>query len=293
MSIIFKSMISKIILQLSFLPQTLKLIWTANRTLSLFWAILLIFQGFVPVAVVYLTRILVDSLVAVVGTGASWENIKPVFLQASLMGGLLSLTHILQIAMTWVRTAQAEQTGDYISSLIHAKSVSFDLSFYEIPDCLDRLHQVSNDLKNRPLTLLENLGGLIQSGITVLSMGALLIPYGVWLPFVLIGSTLPAFYVLLRTNRRFHIWWKQSTTNRRWVDYYDSVLTEDVFAAELRLFEFGPYIQKAYHDLRSVLRKEKLDLIKKQGFSRLWASVFGLLISSGALAWMVWRAFQD
>ena len=131
------------------------------------------------------------------------------------MGGLLALTNILQSIMIWVRTAQSERIADYLSELIHGKLISIDVSFYEMPEYLDRLHQVNNDLKSRALTLLENVGGLIQSGITLLAMGAILLPYGAWLPFLLVGSTLPAFYVLLRTNRQFHSWWVQSTTNRR------------------------------------------------------------------------------
>ncbi len=288
----FKARLREFVSQLSFFPQTLVLIWAANRKLTLFWGMLLVIQGLVPAGTVYLTRLLVDSLAAAVGAGVSTYNLRPVVFQATLMGGLLALTTMLQSIMTWVRTAQSERTADYLSELIHGKLISIDLSFYENPEYLDRLHQVNNDLKSRPLTLLENVGGLIQSGITLLAMGAILLPYGPWLPFLLVGSTLPAFYVLLRTNRQFHSWWVQSTTSRRWVDYYDSVLTEDVFAQELRLFEFGPYFQKAYQHLRSTLRKERLNLIKKQGFARLWASVFGLLISGGAMAWMVWRAFK-
>ena len=277
--------------QLTYFPQTLGLIWAANRQLTIVWGILLIIQGLLPAGAVWLTRLLVDGLSAAIGTGVSVENMRPVVYLAFLMGGIIALTSVLQSVMTWVRTAQSEQTADHLSELIHQQMIRIDLAFYERPEYLDRLHQVSNDMKNRPLALLENMGGLIQSGITLLAMGAILMPYGIWLPFILLGSTLPAFYVLLRTNRKFHAWWVHSTTDRRWVDYYDSVLTEDVFAAELRLFEFGPTFKRAYQHLRSNLRKDKLDLMKKQGLARLWASLLGLIVSGGTMAWMVWRAF--
>lgn len=277
--------------QLSYFPQTLTLIWSANRRLTLAWGMLLVIQGLIPVGIVLLTRLLVDSLSTAIGAGVSIDNMRPVIVQASLMGAALALTNILQGVMTWVRTAQSEKTADYLSALIHGKLISIDLSFYEMPEALDRLHQVSYDLKHRPLMLLENIGGLIQSSITLLAMGAILLPYGTWLPLLLVGSTLPAFFVILRTNRKFHSWWLKSTTDYRWTNYYDSVLSEDTFAAELRLFGLGPHFKQAYQHLRSVLRNEKLDLIKKQGFARLWASIFGLFVSGGAMTWMVWRAF--
>ena len=287
----YNEKLREFISQLSYFPQTLALIWSANRRLTLVWAMLLVIQGLIPAGTVWLTRLLVNSLSAAIGAGVSIDNMRPVLVQASLMGATLALTNILQGIMTWVRTAQSEKTADYLSELIHGKLISIDLSFYEMPEYLDRLHQVSNDLKNRPLTLLENVGGLIQSSITLLAMGAILLPYGAWLPLLLVGSTLPAFFVLLRTNRRFHSWWLQSTPDHRWVDYYDAVLSGDIFAAELRLFDLGAHFKQAYQQLRSVLRKEKLNLIKKQGIARLWASIFGLSVSGGAMAWMVWRAF--
>ena len=286
-----KSRLRDFVSQLTYFPQTLRLIWAANRKLTLVWGILLVVQGLLPAGMVWLTRLLVDSMAAAIGTGVSTENLRPVVFQACLMGGIIALTSILQSIMTWVRTAQSEQTADHLSELIHQQMISIDLSFYERPEYLDRLHQVSNDMKNRPLALLESIGGLIQSGITLLAMGAILVPYGLWLPFILLGSTLPAFYVLLRANRKFHAWWVQSTTDRRWADYYDSVLTEDIYAEELRLFDFGPNFKRIYQHLRSTLRKDKLELIKKQGLARLWASVFGLIVSGGTMAWMVWRAF--
>jgi ATP-binding cassette subfamily B protein len=58
--------------QLVYLPRTLGLVWAAARGWAVAWAILLLVQGLLPVAVVYLTRLLVDGLVAAAGAGGSW-----------------------------------------------------------------------------------------------------------------------------------------------------------------------------------------------------------------------------
>lgn len=277
--------------QLSYLPKTLRLIWTASRGWTLAWVTLLIIQGLVPAVTVYLSRLLVDSLAMALGAGIAWENIRPTSFLAALMVGALLLTQILQSVMEWVRTAQSELIRDYLSALIHEKATSVDMAYYESPDYYDRLYQARNDLQNRPLALLENGGGLLQSGITVVAMAAIIISYGLWLPLVLLVSTFPALWVVLHHNRRYHRWWKQSTVARRWAQYYDTMLTVDSVAAELRLFDLGSHFRSAYQQLRRLLRTERLQLVKARGLARLGAGAVATLISGGTMAWMVWQAF--
>ena len=48
--------------QLPFLPDSFRLIWGAARAWTIAWSALLIFQGLLPIALVYLTGVFVDSL---------------------------------------------------------------------------------------------------------------------------------------------------------------------------------------------------------------------------------------
>ena len=278
--------------QLSYLPRTLRLIWAATRNLTLVWGILLVLQGLLPATAVYLTRPLVDSLVSAVNAGGSWESIRPALFLAVFMGGVLLLIELIQSANSWIRTAQAELIRDHLSALIHEKSVAADIAFYESPEYHDRLEQARNDLSSRPLALLEASGSLLQNIITLLAIGALLVPYGVWLPLVLALSTAPALLVVLRFNLRYHRWWKQTTIDRRLAQYYDGLLTTGPVAPELRIFDLGPYFQSAYQRLRGRLRTERLKLIRDQGIARLLAGLFGLMILALAVGWMVWQVLH-
>jgi ATP-binding cassette subfamily B protein len=279
-----------LVVHLAYVPRTLRLIWTAAPGWTLAWAILMVVQGLLPAATVYLTRLLVDSLVAAIGTGGSWESLRPVVFLASLMAGVMLLTELMLSASSWVRTAQAEVIRDHLGTLIHEKSVVVDLAFYESPEYHDRLDRARNDLSSRPLALLESGGNLLQHAITLLALGALLVPYGVWLPVVLFVSILPTFYILLHFNQRSHQWWEQTTPDRRRAQYYDMLLTHSAVAAELRLFDLGRHFQSVYRTLRQRLRSERLKLIKDQSLAQLGASGVGVLMACGALAWMVWRA---
>ena len=174
------------------------------------------------------------------------------------------LLDLVQTTNGWVRLAQSELVRDHMSGLIHQKATAVDLEFYESPEYHDGLERVQNDLNSRPLALLESTGSLFQNAITLIAMGALLTPYGVWLPIALLLSTLPALLVVIRFNRRSYEWWNRSTSGRRRARYYDAVLTTSDAAAELRLFDLREHCRSAYEALRTQWRLSRMYLTRNQ-----------------------------
>lgn len=277
--------------QLAYLPQTIQLVWAAAPRSVVMWAVLLVIQGILPVATVYLTKLTVDSLVEVIGSGADWERVQPTVIIIALTAGALLLTEVLQSIIDWIRTAQAEFIQDHIAALVHQQSLALDIAFFESPEYYDRLDQARSEAGARSRALMESGGMVIQNGITLIAMASMLITYSVWLPFVLLLSTLPVFYVVLRFDRQYHQWWQRTTADRRRTQYYDTLLTHSNAAAEVRLFGLGPYFQALYQRLRQRLRTERLKHMRHQSLARLFAGTGALLVSGGVMAWMVLRAF--
>jgi ATP-binding cassette subfamily B protein len=229
---------------------------------------------------------LVDGLVQITGAGFSRASIQPILVPGSLMVAALVLTELLKSAGEWVRTVQAELVQDRVSSLVHQQSLAVDLGFYESSEFYDHMDRARTDAAGRSLALLESIGGLLQNGITLLTLSAILLPYGLWLPLVLLVSTIPAFFAMLHINRQQHQWWHRTTIDRRWLQYYELLLTQAMAAPEMRLFGLGSYFQTVYQTLRKRLRGEQFALVKRQGISRLAATAIALLISGGAMLWM-------
>ena len=276
----------------SYVVQTLRLIWGTAPTLTLIWAILLLIQGLLPGATVYLTKLLVDALVAAIKLGVSSQGINLVLIPAGLMAGVLLLNQISNVALSFIRTIQSELVQDHISALVHQKSIAADLSFYELPEYHDRLHQARDNASGRPLALLESTGGLVQNSITLLTMATILLPYGAWLPLVLFASALPALLIVVRFNKYYYRWWEKATHQRRRADYYDFLITQSYTAAELRLFDLGDYLQQCYRSIRQRLRKESIKLARRRSLTQLGGALSGLLIAGGVMAWMLWQALQ-
>jgi len=278
--------------QLPYVPKALGLVWASARRWTMAWAALLLVQGVLPVATVYLTKAVVDSLVGALGGGPDWAAIRPTLVLVALMAAVLLLSEVLRSLTTWVRTAQSELVQDHISGLIHEKAVTLDLAFYETPEYYDQMHRARVDAMGRPVALLENTGSLVQNSITLVAMAAVLTPYGLWLPALLVVSTLPALYVVVRYTVRFHRWRIRTTMAVRRTRYYDWILTLRDAAAELRLFALGDHFRSAYQQLRQTLRTERVDLARDQALAELAAGGVGLLAMGAAMGWMAWQAVQ-
>ena len=280
----------KALAQLPYLPRALKLVWEVARPWTIAWVVLLILQGLLPAAMVYLTKLVVDGVVFAARNGSSWSQVRPVLVLLLILGGILLLMEIVRGGIKWVRTVQAELLQDHITSLIHEKSVTADLAFYELSDFYDHLHRARSEAWYRPVALLGNLGALLQSSITLLAMGAILIPLGPWLALALMLSTLPAFFVVVHYALAEYQWRLKSTGEERRAWYYDWIMTTADAAAELRLFGLGKHFQSNYKTLRQRLRGERLQLTRRQSVAELVASLIALIIIGGAIGWMVWKA---
>jgi ATP-binding cassette subfamily B protein len=271
------------------LTRALRLVWQAAPGWTVAWTLLLLVQGFLPVATVYLTRPLVNGIVAGVRSGGDWH---PILLPAILMGIVLLLSELMSGVIDWVRTAEAELVQDHISELIHRKSISADLAFYESPDFYDHLHRARDEAGSRPMVLVEKLGIVLQSGVTLLAMLAVLAGFGILLPAALLLSTIPALAMVLRYAVKQHELRLTTTPVERRIWYYDWMMTSGETAPEVRLFILGDYFEDAYRRLRTWFREKRIALARSQGFAELIAGASTLAVTAGAAVWMVFKTLS-
>ncbi|HKZ01596.1 MAG TPA: ABC transporter ATP-binding protein, partial [Pyrinomonadaceae bacterium] len=279
-------------IKLGYLPRALALAWKAARRWTIAQVGLLFVQGLLPASLIYLTKLLIDSLTLAIKEGATPANIRAVVWNATLMGAITLLLQVLGGIEQIIRTALVEKLQDHIFALIHQKSITVDLAFYERPDYFDHLHRARDEATYRPVELMANVASLLRNGVTLAAMGAVLLRFGYWLPLVLLLSTLPALYVVLRFTLKSHDWRRRNTPEQRKAWYYDWLLTSKDTAAELRLFGLGGYFKRKFEQIRKRLRHERLRLAVSQHVAELVAGSAALVVTAGALAWMLWRVLN-
>lgn len=292
-----KAILSKMALlrnQAPYIPKTVKLVWQATGMWMVGWLALLLVQGVLPVAIVYMTRQAVDSLVGVVKNSGAIGGIKTydhVF-PLAVLGALLVGEQVLRTAVQWIRTVQSERIQDYMTGLIHDQALSADLGFYDSPAFYDRLHRAQIEAKSRPMMLLEGMGSLAQNSLTLVGMAVLLISYSPWIPLLLLSGTVPVLWVALRYAVRFNEWRLGNTMEERRCRYFDGLITNREAAQELRLFDLGGHYRNAYQRLRALLRGERIALERGHLAAELGAGTLALLTTALAMLWMILRTIS-
>jgi ATP-binding cassette subfamily B protein len=278
--------------QLPYLPRAIFLVWSAAGSWTAAWLVVLVIQGVLPVATVYLTRAIVNSLVAAIRASGTPSSLRPVLLPVSLMVGVLLVGEVLRGISQWIRASQADLVQAYISDLVHQKSSTVDLGFYESPDFYDHLHRARAEAGHRPVALVESVGSILRNGITLVAMLGVLIPFGPWLPLALLSTTLPALYLVLRYAMLRHDWQQRVTVDERRIWYFDWLLAASETAAELRLFGLKDYFRASLQSLLRKLRLERLDLTRRESLAEFGAGLTALVITGSAMAWMGWKAIR-
>ena len=169
--------IKEIKLQLTNWKRSFTLLWKSSPVHTTFWAILLVIQGVLPGIAVYLTKLVVDSLSAAVNSQGDWSVIRTSLIYIALIVGTMLLSEIIQSFLEIVRADQSDIVQDYVTKLVHDKSATLDMAHFESVEYHDRLEQATSGT-TLPLSLLENIGGIVQNSITLLVMTGLLIQYG-------------------------------------------------------------------------------------------------------------------
>lgn len=276
--------------QLPYIPRALAIVWQAARWLVVLWLVLLVIMSLLPVLNVIYTRDAVNSVVALVESGYAPEAINTTISNFALLALTTIGADLLGFAIGYVRTIQAERVRDSISHMIQAKATSLDLRYFETQNFYDLLHRVRLDARQRPLSLLENVGVLIRTVVSLTGMVGLLIAYSPLLPLILLVGGLPALWSIVRYSRRLNTWRLSVSTKERRSSYYDVILTEPTTAQEVRLFGLAGHYRALYAQVRSELIAGRMQLARGKILTDLVVTLFGLALVGGALIWMGARA---
>jgi ATP-binding cassette subfamily B protein len=272
------------------IAQGIVLVRRATGGWTILWALLLLAQGLLPAALVYLAKLVIDLLTPLVAdpsqAGSAFAGGWPVFL---LVPVLWIAGQIVASLMIRVRTVQSELVQDHIHALIHDKSIELDMAFFDAPASYDLLHRARVDALSQPLVLLESIGSLLQNGITLISLAVLLATYAAWLPLLLIATALPGLWVVGRQVIREHRWRIANTANERRARYHDMILTDQKAAAEVRLFDLGGYHRDAFRTIRARLRRGRFKLSGSAMRAELAAGILSWGGGVAGVAWMLSR----
>ena len=266
--------------------RALGLVWTTSRTLTVVLAVLTLTAGLLPAAIAYLGKLIVDSVVLASGSGVEahrWTALGFVGLEAIAVMLLAGSQRGLTVCQSLLRVL----LGQRVNVLILEKALTLDLVHFEDSEFYDKLNQARQEASLRPLSLVTRTFGLIQSALSLVTYGGLLLNFSLWAVVVLLVAALPPFIAETRfAGEAFRLFkWRSPETRQQ--HYLETLIAREDYAKEVQLYQLGDTMLRRYRDIFDRLYGEDRDLTIRRG---LWGYLLGLL-STGvfyvAYAWIV------
>ncbi len=286
-----QTIINKLKVAFRFLP-ALRLVWQSSPGWTIARIVLVIFQGLLPLAMIYLAKLIIDT----VTTNLQNTNPQQVFEQVVpliIVAGLATILNSLCQSLTeLVNTAHSQQVTDYMQGIIHGKSVEADLEYYENAKYHDALQRAQQEAPYRPPQILNRLAQAGQNTISLVAMVGLLISLHWGILGLLLVATIPAVLVRTKYSRIMYSWQRRRTQLERQSMYLGWMLTNQQFAKEVRLFDLGYWFSQEYKQIRRKLYREKLSLSAKRSLAFFLAQAFAGMIVFTIFAYIIYQTIQ-
>jgi len=254
-------------------------VYKSDKKLCLARFALITLQSILPLASLYLLKLLVDSVTNSSTAQMSNNNFSGIWFYAGLFCAVFLLIRISNVLITFIDEILTQKLIDYISRLLHQKSSELDLAFYDKSEYHDTFHRAQQEAGYRPIQILNNLTGIIRDSLSLAGIVIILTTLSFWVIVIMILTALPALFVKLWKAKILFDWQNKNTSIFRKANYFSNLLTNRVYAKEIRIFNLTNYFQSQFNSIRKKLVKEILKIIK----SRANFDVLSTFFEAGAL----------
>ncbi|WP_045738159.1 ABC transporter ATP-binding protein [Xanthomonas sp. MUS 060] len=282
------------------LPPFLRQIWQSSRWLTLSSIGLRIVRALLPVAALYVGKLLIDETIHLVGQSQDIVS----FGQALGSGRLNRLLELLTLELTlaigsdllgrlisYADTLLSELFNNSSSVQLMEHAAQLDLEDFENPEQQDRLDRARRQTMGR-MNLMSQLFGQVQDAITVISFAIGLLVYAPWLIALLALALLPAFIGEAHFNALGYALNFQWTAERRQLDYLRQLGASVETAKEVKIFNLHTFLITRYRTLAERFFQANRTLARKR---MLWGTLLAALGTLGyyaAYGYIAWRTVR-
>jgi len=277
------------ILQALRVDRAVRLVWQASPGWTLTNSALQIIQGILPLAALYLMKLIVDAVTFSISAPDKSQAFKHIILLIIIAGGVALLNALGQLLANIASEAMSLTVTDHVFDILHAKSVEVDLEYYENPQYFDTMHRAQQEGPYRPTSIVNNLVRLAQNSVTLLAMTGLLLSLHWGVACVLFLAVLPGVFVRIKYANRMYRFHQERTKTERQALYINWVLTGDIHAKEVRLFGLGDLLIARFSKLHTKLRHEKLAIGKQLSTADFLAQASATIAVFASFAFIAYR----
>ncbi|HBN52928.1 MAG TPA: ABC transporter ATP-binding protein [Stenotrophomonas sp.] len=281
------------------LPPFLRQIWQTSPALTLTSLCLRLVRALLPVAMLYVGKLIIDEAVRLAGAGA-----MPPLGEALASGHLDMLLELLALELgiaigsdllgrlvNYADTLLSELFTNATSVRLMEHAAELDLEDFEDPELQDKLDRARRQTMGR-MNLMSQLLGQAQDVVTVISFAAGLVAYAPWLIALLAVALVPAFLGESHFNTLGYSLNYSWTPERRQLDYLRQVGASVETAKEVKIFNLHRFLIDRYRLLAERFYRANRTLARKRAFWGTLLAALGTLGYYAAYAYIAWRTIR-
>jgi ATP-binding cassette, subfamily B, bacterial len=268
----------------------MRLVWRASPPLVGGIVVLRILAAFIPLAVLTVSRRVIDDVVAAGRGGAIVDSHEVEILLAAGFGLAVAAAACMR-ATDYLELRLSDEFSRATSLRVMRQAGSLDLACFEDPHFYDKLDRARAQATDR-VALLASLGSLTQRTVAVVALAATLVSHGPWLFVILLACVLPTFageshFALLGYALAHRL-----TPSRRELDYVRLLGTSRESAKEVKVFALSDHLQRRFEAVSADVARENQSLARRRlGWGLLLATI-GTLGYYGGYAYLVIEALH-
>jgi ATP-binding cassette subfamily B protein len=267
-------------------PVVLRILWESGGTVVAFNLIFRVLASLLPMALLWVTKLIIDIIVHVVSTHQPvpvrlWELVAIEF-------GLAVLASVLSRTVDYLDSLLADNYMRHVSIRVMKHAAELDLIAYEDPVFYDRLERARVQATDR-LGMIQSMGRLVQQVVTTVSLSVSIVVFSPWLLLLLIAGVVPAFlgeshFAFLSYAKNF-----RQTPIRRQLDYLRVLGGSKEAAKELKLFGLKDFLTERFSRLSDQIYSEDVALARRRLVAGALLSIVGAAGYYGAYVLVIWR----
>src|ERR1700691_3697964 len=242
-------------------PAVLKIVWDSGRGVVIFGLVSRVFASFLPVALLWVTKIIIDSINSAVN---GHHPLRPGFWWLVVAEfSLAVLNSILLRTIDYSDALLGDKYTRHVSIRVMNHAASLDLIAYEDPVFYDRLERARVQATDR-LVMIQQIGRLVQQAITTVTLSVTIMLFSPWLMLLLVAGVVPAFlgeshFAFLGYAKNF-----RQTPVRRQLDYLRILGGSKEAAQELKLFGLRNFLTSRFKGLSTQVYEEDVALARRK-----------------------------
>jgi ATP-binding cassette, subfamily B, bacterial len=259
--------------------RVLALVWEANPGLTIALAVFNLAQGGLPAARVWVSKLLIDAVVAAWSSGAGLDALPEVGLLVGLQFVVGAASNLLSTLSNICQQLLQDRVANRIQLLVMHHANQLDLVFFERPQFYDLIQQVQRDVGFRPTFMVQTAFGLIRQLLTFGSMLALLVNLEWFIAAAALLAPIPTFVSSARYGWQGYQMMRRQSPLRRMMSYLTTLMTTDTYAKEVKLFTIGDFFVDRFQRLFERYYAENRGLVIRRYLAGAAWSMLSVLVT--------------